>query len=113
MHEYKNNFCSGRRNKKIPKLAQRKVKKLLDFLSREGLSWDDTGLVNNPPSPFSSPFSILPFALYAVKGKDRPHEWYNFVNFLSKLKIPREFLCLKAITDIKRAKRNEKEKDNN
>lgn len=97
--------------KKIPKAAQRKVKKFIELLSKEGLTWNESGVVENPPQPFTSHFSILPFVNYATRGKDRPHEWSLFASYLSQFKIPKDLLSLKASAEIRKAKRNEKEKD--
>lgn len=80
--------------KELPKPIQIKVAKLLQALREGGMSVDETNLKN-----------ILPYALYAIRGKERPENFEKFLNYLAKVKIPRGLLCQKVIKDAKKVRK--------
>lgn len=92
----------------MPKLAQRKAKKLLELLRENGLHWSEYGILTSKPSELEDATDIVPLVKYAIRGKDKPSSWDTFALFLSGLKIPKDTLCASAVRDLKRAKKNAK-----
>lgn len=94
---------------KLPKLVQRKIKKIIECLSDNGVDVDANGTVTDASEYFSSGESILSHLIYGIRGgKDKPSDWTNFLSLLTNCKIPKDTLCQKAINDLKRAKKNAK-----
>lgn len=91
---------------KLPKGTVRKVKILLEKLKEGGITYDNTGVVTNPPKEFSETFDILPFVTYAVQGKEKPTNWDLFLPLLKELKLPKDLLSTKAIKDAKKKRRS-------
>lgn len=89
----------------LPKIAQKKAKRLLDFLEENGVSWDEHGILTKKPSELAESTDIIPLVQFAVRGKNKPSGWNNFAYFLGTLKIPKDILCTIAISDIKRSKK--------
>lgn len=94
---------------KIPKYLQKKIKKLIDYLSQAEIIVDGRGIVTSASEYLTTGENILPHLVYSIKGKDRPSDYSNFATILATIKLPRDLLCQKANTDVKRAKRNAKE----
>ncbi len=90
----------------LPKLAQRKAKRLLDIFQENGVTWDEQGKLTNSPNELSQGTNIIPLVEFAVRGKNKPDGWNNFALFLGTIKIPKYLLCATAIRDVKRAKKH-------
>lgn len=98
---------------KLPKLVQRKIKKITDCLLENDVEVDSNGKIKETTEYFSSGENILPHLVYAIKGgKDKPTDWLNFVSLLTNCKLPKDILCQKATTDLKRSKRHAKDNSN-
>lgn len=93
---------------KIPKLAQRKAKKLCDGLRDNGLEWNEHGILISKPNELETLSELLRHVIYAVRGKKRPTNWNKFTVFVSSLKIPKDLLCATAMQEVKKAKKNVK-----
>lgn len=93
---------------KIRQLAQhtqRKVKKLIASLENSGYSLDKSGYIRGG----SLQDSVLPYLLYAIKGRDKPSDWTTFASILASCKLPKDILSARASLDVRRARRNAKE----
>lgn len=91
---------------KLPKLSQRKVKRLLDILQENGVIWDEHGKLTKTPNEILESTDVIPLVEFAVRGKNKPSGWNNFALFLGTLKLPKDLLCATAIRDVKRAKKH-------
>lgn len=91
---------------KLPKLSQRKVKRLLDILQENGVIWDEHGKLTKTPNEILENTDVIPLVEFAVRGKNKPSGWNNFALFLGTLKLPKDILCATAIRDVKRAKKH-------
>lgn len=100
--EVKKEKCLEDDISELPKLLQRKVKRVLDCLVESGITVDESGKTGSLEQ------NILPYILYAIKGKDRPLDWSSFALLLVNCKLPKDLLCEKASGEVKRAKRNAK-----
>lgn len=91
---------------KLPKLSQRKVKRLLDILQENGVIWDEHGKLTKTPNEILESTDVIPLVEFAVRGKNKPSGWNNFALLLGTLKLPKDILCATAIRDVKRAKKH-------
>lgn len=95
---------------KLPKIVQRKIKKILDCFTENDVLVDPNGVVKENSEYFSAGDNILPHLVYSIKGgKDKPSDWTNFVSLLITCKLPKDVLSQKASQDLKRARRHAKD----
>jgi len=88
----------------LPKAALRKVLKLIQVLRSNELEIEtSTGMVDSAPG-FDSPFNILPFVLYLVRGKERPEQYDKFIHLIAEYQFPRGCLPSRVMKDVKKAK---------
>ncbi len=100
--KFREESCLDQEISELPKLLQRKVKKLLDCLTESGITVVESGRAESLDQ------SVLPYIVCALKGKDRPSDWSSFALLLINCKLPKDLLCEKASVELKRAKRNAK-----
>ncbi len=81
---------------------------MIDCLLQAELSVDGNGNVLAGSDYFSAGQNILPHLLFTLKGKERPSDYSNFAVILAACKLPKDLICQKATTEIKRAKRHAK-----
>lgn len=87
----------------LPRLTQRKVKKLLACLKDADVHFDQAGFIKSRSDTLQH--TILPYLLYAVKGKEKPADWNKFASILTLCKLPRDLLATRAQLDVRRARR--------
>lgn len=94
---------------KLPQLIKIKCKKLLVFLHGNGLSYNSYGIVNDSIPEIGTPFNLLEFLVYCISGKGHaPWHIDQFIQYLHRIKVPTELLCLKIKKKIIKLK-NKKE----
>lgn len=89
----------------LPKVTQRKAKRLFDILSEAGVEWDDFGKVTSSNDGLQVGVDILPLVLYTLKGNKRPETYGNFAFFLGSIKLPPGLASQKASVEIKKSKK--------
>ncbi|CAL8119174.1 unnamed protein product [Orchesella dallaii] len=89
----------------FPKLTQKKLKQVLQVLEDNGVSIDSTGKVQPIPGFFDTSWNILPYAVYCVRGKEKPAEFDRFVNLIAEFKFPKGLLSTKVAKDVKKTTR--------
>ena len=82
--------------------TKRKISKLLSVLNEEGFTFNEFGVLDDPPLSTD----LLPYLLYAVKGRGaKPVDWSKFLEVLGELHEIQKLLSLKVYHEVKRERR--------
>lgn len=81
----------------LPNNQEKRVRKLLEYLQSNGLSWNCYGLTTTQIPEIPSSFHILEYVKNAVSiDKIEPLYFNDFLRYLKRLSVPVKFLCKKV-----------------
>ncbi len=98
----------------LPVNQERKVRKVLDYLQSNGISWNCYGLTTTQVPEILSSFYILEYVKHAVNiDKKEPLYFNDFLRYLKRIKAPIKLFCKKIQRRIDKVGNDEHPKTEN
>lgn len=95
----------------LPNRLEKKVRKILDFLLANGLTWNAYGVTTASIPELNTQFAILEFVIYCVKAQGKePLGFQQFLKYLKRVEIPFELICKKVQRSLLKLKKDAKKK---